>query len=258
MLEESAASIAHFSWLMAYAATTLLMIAPLFNQAFLGTTLSSTLVYIWSRRNPDVRLSFLGLLTFKAPWLPWVLIAFNVVLHGHWPKDELCGIVVGHSKQTTRNLMSRAMLTDIQSGTSSTTFTHPHTTAIGRWIRRNGGSGCSNEARYLRPTRTSSTQQRLIETSRSPPYLTCGSRGCGHEMQRSLLPSSVHRSNTGDLLPRCIEETHAPCQTIRSTQHAGCRRSPIVAPCLTCLICACSASMFHIHLRPRRRRDVIG
>ncbi|KAK1074216.1 hypothetical protein LTR12_010790 [Friedmanniomyces endolithicus] len=96
MLEESAASVAHFSWLMAYAVLSLLAIAPISNQAFLGTTLSSTLVYIWSRRNPDVRLSFLGLLTFKAPWLPWVLIAFNVVLHGHWPKDELCGIAVGH------------------------------------------------------------------------------------------------------------------------------------------------------------------
>ncbi|KAK3676364.1 hypothetical protein LTR78_003639 [Recurvomyces mirabilis] len=98
MLEESAASVAHFAWLMAYAIISLLTIAPLSNQAFLGTTLSSTLVYIWSRRNPDTRLSFLGLLTFKAPWLPWVLIAFNVVLHGHWPKDELCGIVVGHGE----------------------------------------------------------------------------------------------------------------------------------------------------------------
>lgn len=98
MLEESATSVAHFAWLLFYAATTLLTIAPLSSQAFLGTTLSSTLVYIWSRRNPDTRLNFLGLLTFKAPWLPWVLIAFNVVLHGHWPKDELCGIVVGHGK----------------------------------------------------------------------------------------------------------------------------------------------------------------
>jgi len=107
MLEESAASIAHFAWLLAYAATSLLLIAPLFNQAFLGTTLSSTLVYIWGRRNPDVRLSFLGLLTFKAPWLPWVLIAFNVVLHGHWPKDELCGIAVGHGKDIIK--MSRVL-----------------------------------------------------------------------------------------------------------------------------------------------------
>ena len=103
MLEESSSSPAHFSWLLAYASTTLLILAPLFNQMFLGTTLSSTLVYIWSRRNPDVRLSFLGLLTFKAPWLPWVLIAFNVVLHGHWPKDELCGIAVGHGEYKKAN-----------------------------------------------------------------------------------------------------------------------------------------------------------
>lgn len=101
MLEESAPSVAHFAWLLFYAATTLLTFAPLSSQAFLGTTLSSTLVYIWSRRNPDTRLSFLGLITFKAPFLPWVLIAFNVVLHGHWPKDELCGIVVGHSMSYT-------------------------------------------------------------------------------------------------------------------------------------------------------------
>lgn len=98
MLEEAAASLAHFSWLLAFISITLLSIAPIFSQAFLGTTLSSTLVYIWSRRNPDTRLSFMGLVAFKAPWLPWVLVAFNVVLNGHWPKDELCGIAVGHSE----------------------------------------------------------------------------------------------------------------------------------------------------------------
>ncbi|GAB7347880.1 hypothetical protein MBLNU459_g5406t1 [Dothideomycetes sp. NU459] len=96
MLEESAVSPAHFSWMMAYAATTLLCISPLFSQAFLGTTLSSTLVYIWSRRHPDTMLSFLGLFTFTAPWLPWVMIGLSVVMHGQWPKDELCGIAVGH------------------------------------------------------------------------------------------------------------------------------------------------------------------
>lgn len=96
MLEESSPSVAHFTWLLMYASTSLLIIAPLFSQAFLSGALSSTLVYIWSRRNPDVLLSFFGVITFKAPWLPWALIAMNVVLHGQWPKTELCGIVVGH------------------------------------------------------------------------------------------------------------------------------------------------------------------
>jgi len=96
MLEEAAASVAHFSWLLAYTSVTLLAIAPVLGLEFLGATLSSVLIYIWSRRNPDARLSFLGLVAFKAPWLPWVMVGFNVVLHGLWPKDELCGIAVGH------------------------------------------------------------------------------------------------------------------------------------------------------------------
>jgi len=96
MLEEAAASPANFSWMMAYATTTLLCLAPFFHQAFLGTTLSSTLVYIWSRRNPDTVLSFLGLITFRAPWLPFFMIGLSIVFHGHWPKDELFGIAVGH------------------------------------------------------------------------------------------------------------------------------------------------------------------
>jgi Derlin-2/3 len=65
--------------------------------AFLGSALSSTLIYIWSRKNPDTLLSFLGLLVFKAPYLPWVLLCFSLIMHGTVPKDEMCGIVVGHS-----------------------------------------------------------------------------------------------------------------------------------------------------------------
>lgn len=73
----------------------------------MGSALSSTLIYIWSRKNPDTMLSFLGLLVFKAPYLPWVLLAFSLVMHGTVPKDEMCGIVVGHStspSHCTRNL----------------------------------------------------------------------------------------------------------------------------------------------------------
>jgi Derlin-2/3 len=99
LLEESSGrSPAHFSWLLTFASTLLLCIAPLFSMAFLGSALSSTLIYIWSRKNPDTMLSFLGLLVFKAPYLPWVLLIFSIIMHGTVPKDEMCGIVVGHSE----------------------------------------------------------------------------------------------------------------------------------------------------------------
>ena len=99
LLEQaSGPSSAVFSWLLLYATTSLLVLSTLFTTSmpFLGSALSSTLVYIWSRRNPDTRLSFLGLLVFTAPYLPWVLMTFSLFMHGTIPKDEILGVIVGH------------------------------------------------------------------------------------------------------------------------------------------------------------------
>lgn len=99
LLEQgSGPSPAVFSWLLLYACTSLIALSSLTTSVpFLGSSLSSTLVYIWSRRNPDTRLSFLGVLVFTAPYLPWVLMAFNMFMHGSVPKDEILGVVVGHT-----------------------------------------------------------------------------------------------------------------------------------------------------------------
>lgn len=96
LLEENSRSPAHFAWLLLYATGSLIMLSPFVSMPFLGHPLSSTLVYIWSRRNPEVRLSFLGLLVFTAPYLPWVLMAFSLVMHGTVPRDEIMGVVIGH------------------------------------------------------------------------------------------------------------------------------------------------------------------
>ncbi|KAI9855023.1 MAG: hypothetical protein M1824_006467 [Vezdaea acicularis] len=97
LLESSSGrSPASFSWLLLYATCMLLLVSPIISQPFLGSPLSNTLVYIWSRRNPETRLSFLGLVTFTAPYLPWVLMGFSLVVHGTLPRDEMLGIVVGH------------------------------------------------------------------------------------------------------------------------------------------------------------------
>ena len=84
------------------------------------------LVYIWARRNPfgellvsvrvadqlvseSARMNFLGVFTFTAPYLPWVLLSFSV-LHGNEGalacvasraqqrigKSDMLGILVGH------------------------------------------------------------------------------------------------------------------------------------------------------------------
>ena len=70
-------------------------VAPFLAVHFLGSSLAFMMVYVWARRNDDVRMSFLGLFTFRAPFLPWVLLGFSVLL-GNSPSVDLIGIAVGH------------------------------------------------------------------------------------------------------------------------------------------------------------------
>nr|XP_042090813.1 derlin-3 isoform X5 [Ovis aries] len=62
---------------------------------FLGQALTAMLVYVWSRRSPGVRVNFFGLLTFQAPFLPWALMGFSMLL-GNSILVDLLGIAVGH------------------------------------------------------------------------------------------------------------------------------------------------------------------
>ncbi|ORY85540.1 putative ER-associated proteolytic system protein Der1 [Protomyces lactucae-debilis] len=97
MLEESyARRTLDFAWLMGIAAAGLILLSPFARDPYLGSALSFTLTYLWSRRNPTVQLSMLGLFTFSAAWLPWVLIGFSLVIYGHLPVADLLGLAVGH------------------------------------------------------------------------------------------------------------------------------------------------------------------
>lgn len=64
---------------------------------FLSQSLTSMLTYVWSRRNPSIRINFLGVFTFDAPYLPWALIAFSLFIHGNTPWSDVLGVAVGHS-----------------------------------------------------------------------------------------------------------------------------------------------------------------
>lgn len=51
-------------------------------------------MYVWGRRHPYVSLSFLGIFNFTAPYLPWVLLAFSVILRSS-PVVDILGMVAG-------------------------------------------------------------------------------------------------------------------------------------------------------------------
>ncbi|RXG60333.1 Derlin-2 [Armadillidium vulgare] len=62
---------------------------------FLGQAFTIMIVYIWARRNPLIRINFFGLLNFQAPYLPWVILGFGILL-GNSIFVDLIGIMVGH------------------------------------------------------------------------------------------------------------------------------------------------------------------
>lgn len=73
-----------------------LLVGPWVSVHFLGSSLTFMMVYVWGRRNEDVRMSFLGIFPFTAPYLPWVMLAFSVLL-GNSPTIDAIGILVGHT-----------------------------------------------------------------------------------------------------------------------------------------------------------------
>lgn len=86
---------ADFATMILFGAILMLVLGPALRLTFLGSSLTFMMVYVWSRRNHMAQMNFLGLFQFTAPYLPWVLLTFSMVLGGNGLVDIL-GIIVGH------------------------------------------------------------------------------------------------------------------------------------------------------------------
>lgn len=97
MLEEASFRnrTADFCFMFLFGAICMIGMGFFVNLLFLGHAFTIMLVYVWSRRNPYVRMNFFGILTFTAPYLPWVLLGFSLIL-GNSVLVDLMGIAVGH------------------------------------------------------------------------------------------------------------------------------------------------------------------
>ena len=82
MLEEGSfrGKSADFAMMFVFGALSMITFAFFVNLLFLGQAFTIMLVYVWARRNPYIRMNFFGLLTFNAPYLPWVLLGFSLLL----------------------------------------------------------------------------------------------------------------------------------------------------------------------------------
>lgn len=86
---------ANYIYFLLFGIVNMTVFASYMDVHFLGSALTFMMVYVWGRRNEDVKMSFLGVLSFHAPYLPWVMLTFSVLI-GNAITMDLIGIAVGH------------------------------------------------------------------------------------------------------------------------------------------------------------------
>ncbi|CAL5400185.1 unnamed protein product [Camellia sinensis] len=72
-----------------------LSVIPWFRSPFLGVSLVFMLLYVWSREFPNANINIYGLVSLKAFYLPWAMLALDVIF-GSKLQPDLLGIVAGH------------------------------------------------------------------------------------------------------------------------------------------------------------------
>ncbi|XP_017772006.1 PREDICTED: derlin-1 [Nicrophorus vespilloides] len=78
-----------FNWLVC------IILGLVLNVQLLMDPMVLSVLYIWCQLNKDVTVNFWFGTQFKAIYLPWVLLAFNMIINGGG-LVELMGIIIGH------------------------------------------------------------------------------------------------------------------------------------------------------------------
>ncbi|BAT72888.1 Derlin-1 protein [Vigna angularis] len=88
---------ADFLWMMIFGSFALLVLSaiPLLWSPFLAVPLVFMLLYVWSREFPNAQINIYGLVALKAFYLPWAMLALDVIF-GSPLIPDLLGIVAGH------------------------------------------------------------------------------------------------------------------------------------------------------------------
>nr|XP_043635000.1 derlin-1-like [Erigeron canadensis] len=88
---------ADYVWMFFFGALSLLVVAaiPFLWFPYMGASLVFMIVYVWSRELPNTRINIQGLVELKGFYLPWAMLAIDLVL-GNQLMPSLLGIGVGH------------------------------------------------------------------------------------------------------------------------------------------------------------------
>jgi Derlin-2/3 len=90
---------------MLFGATMMLVVAYFMGLFFLGPAMSFMVMYVWSRRDPMMDVSFWGF-AIKAWHLPFVMVAMAVLMKSS-PVLDLVGIAIGHLWCVVKDIIPR-------------------------------------------------------------------------------------------------------------------------------------------------------
>jgi Derlin-2/3 len=96
MLEEGCMNTADYFWLITIISAMLFAIANIFSIPTLGASFSSTITYIWTKRNPRAIVQIFGFISFPAFYLPFILPGFMLLAKKSILIEDVLGIIVGH------------------------------------------------------------------------------------------------------------------------------------------------------------------
>lgn len=85
---------ADYLWMLAIGAFILCVLGCIFMSPFLGPSLSFMILYVWTKKNSERQSNFFGF-NVQALYLPWVLVAFNLLI-GNDISMSILGIAAGH------------------------------------------------------------------------------------------------------------------------------------------------------------------
>ena len=73
----------------------LLILSPITKSLFLSTSLNFAMMYYWGRKSKMTNVEFMGVFTFRAPYLSIFYLMISFLL-GYEYKELIIGIIVGH------------------------------------------------------------------------------------------------------------------------------------------------------------------
>ena len=82
-------------WMLVLLCVGILILGGIGHQVFLSEALLMSILYVWSRKFPDVNMTFMFGLRFKSQYLVWVLTIYHFILGAPIWQDVI-GIVCGH------------------------------------------------------------------------------------------------------------------------------------------------------------------